>query len=265
MYRNRIQAWGDGVFCREKSERYGPRGMPRNAMAGEFAGVTELNFLIGTKEEAQCLCGGRRRGDGSCAVAGSVSVREREREMCGKRRANRGMSGRASGESDGLTSWGENKINKYLADFACFPASLSAYFSPYLRLCFRLSSNGASLPFTRRLLLHISPSSSNPSLWLTSILPLIPRGSSSPSPTIQEIPNPISLINSQTSPTPQSCPPSRTTSNRNSRNSNPSLPLALSPRMTNIPRSSPTSPPPQNPTNPAMPSPRLPFSQNSTR
>jgi hypothetical protein len=47
-------------------------------------------------------------------------------------------------------------------EFACFSGSLSAYFNPYLRLCFRFSSNGASLPSTRRLLFHISPRSSIP-------------------------------------------------------------------------------------------------------
>ena len=156
----------------------------------------------------------------------------------------------------------KTKINKYLANLA----SLSSYFSPYLRLCFRLSSNGASLPFTRRLLLHISPPSSNPSLWLTSILPLILRGSSSPSPTIQEIPNPISLINTPTFHTPQSCHPSRTTSPSSSSNHhNHPTHLALFHQMTNTPRNCQTSQPPRNPTNLAIPSLKLLFSQNSTR
>ena len=101
--------------------------------------------------------------------------------------------------------------------------------------------------------------------WLTSILPLTPRGNNSLSHTIQGIPNPISLIIPHPFPTPQSCHPNRTSSNRLTNHNNNPLRLVLSPLMTNIPRSSRTSPPLQNPTNRAIPSHRLPFLQNSTR
>jgi hypothetical protein len=103
-----------------------------------------------------------------------------------------------------------------------------------------------------------------PSSWLTSTLPLIPRGSSSSSTshTIQEIPLPINSINSQTFPTPQSCHPSRILLLNLH---HLSLLLVLYPPMTNIPRNSLTSPQLQNPTNPAIRNPKLPSSQNSTR
>lgn len=101
-----------------------------------------------------------------------------------------------------------------------------------------------------------------PSSWLTSILPLILRGSSNLNHTIHGIPNPISLINPKVFPTPQSCHPSSPTL---SSLHHPSLPLVLYPPMTNIHRNSLTSPPLQNPTNRAIQNHRLPFLQNSTR